>query len=136
MAFVEKITSLIRARSVYSIVKGIHTTCVIQIDQKWRRENRLPKNPNKFGALTNLPDYSFVDGKPVPFGIRQYQRIQKQREYLEKIQKLTSEVDYAVLRHAKMQEKIMENRQKIISSKFKPKGQQLINESTSQSDQN
>nr|AAX62412.1 putative mitochondrial ribosomal protein L52 [Lysiphlebus testaceipes] len=134
MAFIEKITNAIRAKNTFSMIKGFHTTCISQIDQEWRREQRLTRNPNRFGPLTNLPDYSFADGRPVPFGVRQFTRIKKQREYLDQIKKLTGEVDYAVMRHAKMQKKIEENKQKILNSKFKPKGQELISELSIKSD--
>lgn len=41
----------------------------------------LTNNPNKFGPLTNLPDYTFKDGRPTPLGIRQKARLDKQRDY-------------------------------------------------------
>lgn len=41
----------------------------------------LTANPNSYGPLTNLPDYTFKTGKPVPLGIRQKAQLDKQREY-------------------------------------------------------
>lgn len=41
----------------------------------------LPQNPNKEKILLESPDYSFIDGRSVPYGSRQKFRILKQREY-------------------------------------------------------
>lgn len=41
----------------------------LPIDRKWREEHGLPKNSNSFGPLTNLPDYTFLDGRPTPLGV-------------------------------------------------------------------
>lgn len=49
-------------------IRGIHITGV-QMDIVWRRDRRLPKNPTSSGPLTDLPDYSFTDGRPVPMGV-------------------------------------------------------------------
>jgi len=99
--------------------------------------------------LTNLPDYTFKDGRPTPLGIRQKARLDKQRGYAvcktngllftmksctilysidfqAKIIKLVGEIDYAVERHARLQEKEKEERQKILNNKLKPKGNLLL----------
>lgn len=57
---------LIRYLDVLS--RGIHTTGV-QMDILWRRNRRLPKNPTSSGPLTDLPDYSYMDGRPAPLGV-------------------------------------------------------------------
>lgn len=38
-------------------------------DARWRNENGLPANRSSFGPLTNLPDYTFMDGRPTPLGV-------------------------------------------------------------------
>lgn len=42
----------------------------INFDIVWRRNRRLPKNPTSSGPLTDLPDYTFIDGRPTPLGVR------------------------------------------------------------------
>lgn len=39
------------------------------MDIAWRRNRRLPKNPTSTGPLTDLPDYTFTDGRPTPLGV-------------------------------------------------------------------
>lgn len=34
---------------------------------------RLPRNPNKSGLLTDLPDYTFLDGRVTPLGVSRSQ---------------------------------------------------------------
>lgn len=41
----------------------------------------LEPNPNVFGPLRNLPDYSFVDGRPVPLGFKKSEALQLQKKY-------------------------------------------------------
>ncbi|KAK0097916.1 hypothetical protein PV326_012804 [Microctonus aethiopoides] len=110
------------------IANGFHSSSRLQLNQRWRQKKRLSENPNAFGPLTNLPDYSFLDGRPTPFGIRQLARIKEQREILEKVKKLTYEVDYAVERHARIQYADAQNRKSIIEGKMKAKGQCYLSE--------
>lgn len=48
--------------------RGIHLTGV-KMDILWRRNRRLPKNPTSSGPLTDLPDYTYMDGRPTPLGV-------------------------------------------------------------------
>ncbi|KYN05655.1 PREDICTED: 39S ribosomal protein L52, mitochondrial [Cyphomyrmex costatus] len=107
-------------------VNGFHQSCVQYLNQRWRQKRGLTANPNTFGLLTNLPDYTFKDGRPTPLGIRQKARLDKQRGYAAKIIKLVGEVDFAVERHARMQEKKKEEREGILKNKLKPKGDLLL----------
>ncbi|KYN34415.1 39S ribosomal protein L52, mitochondrial, partial [Trachymyrmex septentrionalis] len=70
----------------------------------------------------------FKDGRPTPLGVRQKARLDKQRGYAiyAKIVKLVREVDFAVERHARIQEKKKEERQEILNNKLKPKGDLLL----------
>jgi large subunit ribosomal protein L52 len=47
----------------------ISTSCANYLDQNWRKTQRMPENPNVEGPLTNLPDYTFMDGRPTPLGV-------------------------------------------------------------------
>lgn len=96
------------------------------IHPRWKDENRRPKNPNAYGVLTDSPDYTFLDGRPTPYGPGQKRRIEAQKELAEEIIKLTGEVDFAVERHRKLEEEKQEEVRRIIDGKFKPKGKHLI----------
>jgi Mitoribosomal protein mL52 len=50
-------------------VSNFHTTPAASIDQKWRKANRLGRNPTSEGVLVHAPDYSFVDGRETPISV-------------------------------------------------------------------
>ncbi|KAM0737128.1 Large ribosomal subunit protein mL52 [Formica fusca] len=108
------------------VINGFHQSCARYLNQRWREKRGLTVNPNAFSPLTNLPDYTFKDGKPTPLGIRQKARLDRQRNYAARIIKLVAEIDYAVERHAKMQEEEKQRRQQILDNKLKPKGDLLF----------
>lgn len=120
-------TPLLKVSQIgYQLLNELHVSSTICIYHKWREEKKLPQNPNSFGPLTNLPDYSFANGKPVPYGSNQKRRIDAQRGHLVRIQELAGEIDYAVERHARIQKEIQEKKQRIIDSKLKEKGKVLL----------
>lgn len=53
----------------YVATRQFSCTAIRALDQKWREQKGLQGNPNAFGPLTNLPDYSFLDGRPTPLGV-------------------------------------------------------------------
>lgn len=126
MAMIKRIELLKVSNIGYQVLKGLHLSSVICLNARWREENKLTRNPNSFGPLANLPDYSFTNGRPVPFGSNQKKRIDKQREYLVRIKKLVGEIDHAVERHAEIQRSIEEDKQKRIDHKLKEKGKLLL----------
>lgn len=96
------------------------------LNQKWRQARGLPLNPNTGGVLAESPDYSFLDGRPTPYGSRQKRRILQQRELAKQIISFTSEIDFAVERHDKICKEHANNRTNVIESKLKPKGIELL----------
>lgn len=102
------------------------TTSVNNIVQKWRQERGLPLNPNAHGPLTDKPDYTFLDGRPTPLGIKQNKRYIKQKEYAKKVIQLSKEIDHAVERHSQILSQKEEDKKKILANKLKPKGHLLL----------
>ncbi|KAK2584111.1 hypothetical protein KPH14_006552 [Odynerus spinipes] len=117
---------VLRYNNANILFRSVHTSRMRLLKQDWRMENGLTENPNAFGPLTNLPDYSFKDGRPVPLGVGQKKRMIKQQQYAAKIVQLVGEIDYAVARHARLQEEEKQRRQNILDSKLKPKGDLLL----------
>ncbi|XP_018336536.1 39S ribosomal protein L52, mitochondrial [Agrilus planipennis] len=124
MTFFRQINCLRRMSNISS--RYFHISRTTLLDQKWRQAKGLPLNPNAYGVLTDSPDYSFLDGRPTPYGVRQTKRLIKQKEIAESIIMLSSEVDFAVERHKKLQAEKVANEQKIIDRKLKPKGKLLL----------
>lgn len=107
----------------WRLLSQSHVCC---LNQKWRQERGLPLNPNASGVLTGGNDYSFLDGRSTPYGVRQQQRILKQRQITNQIITLSAEVDFAIERHKKLQQEEEDKRQHILQSKLKPKGLKLL----------
>ncbi|TMW43642.1 hypothetical protein DOY81_011280, partial [Sarcophaga bullata] len=106
--------------------RNISCTASLSLDQKWREEQGLPSNPNEFGPLTNLPDYTFLDGRATPMGSNQKRRLIKQQEIATKIVTMSKELDMAKERYKNLQEQKEAERQKIMQAKLKPKGKYLL----------
>ncbi|KAL1379570.1 hypothetical protein pipiens_014802 [Culex pipiens pipiens] len=87
---------------------------------------RLPRNPNKSGPLTALPDYTFMDGSVTPLGSNQKKRLLQQRDLAAKIVTMSSEMDFALDRYNRIQDEEARQRQALIDSKLKPKGHRLL----------
>uniref|UniRef100_A0A023EDT0 Large ribosomal subunit protein mL52 n=1 Tax=Aedes albopictus TaxID=7160 RepID=A0A023EDT0_AEDAL len=87
---------------------------------------RLPRNPNKSGLLTDLPDYTFLDGRVTPLGANQTKRLLQQREIATKVVVMSREMDFAVERYNVLQERKLQQSEKFISLKLKSKGFALI----------
>ncbi|KAK5642113.1 hypothetical protein RI129_008280 [Pyrocoelia pectoralis] len=104
----------------------IHTTPFVKLDQRWREKKGLPMNPNASGVLTDAPDYTFLDGRPTPYGMRQRERIARQKEVTETIIRLSKEMDFAVERHKQLQIDEENRKAAIIANKLKPKGVMLL----------
>lgn len=125
MAALKRI-NLFQATSIYhQRLRNFHLNPIMN-DKNWRIQRKLTVNPNAFGPLTNLPDYSFKDGRPVPYGSHQKRRIDQQREHLLRIKELVSEVDMAVMKHKSKLEAIENEKQRILGRKLKEKGEKLL----------
>ncbi|KAL7735426.1 hypothetical protein ACLKA6_019543 [Drosophila palustris] len=106
--------------------RHVALTAIRSIDQKWRAAKGLPENPNAFGPLTNLPDYTFLDGRTTPLGSNQKKRLIKQQEIAAKIVELSSELEFAKQRHERLKSEAQAEKQRILQSKLKPKGHLLL----------
>ncbi|XP_026475752.1 39S ribosomal protein L52, mitochondrial-like [Ctenocephalides felis] len=110
----------------FLITRSKHKILKVGLNQEWRKQRDLPENPNRGGPLANLPDYTFLDGRPTPLGMNRLRKITKQREIAKQIVTLSSEIDFALERSAKLKQQEETKRQEIINSKLKPKGNTLL----------
>lgn len=120
----------IPAAFVFNVrAQNISTTPPCNLIQKWRKAKGLPMNPNAYGVLTDGADYSYLDGRPTPYGVRQKARLLKQKEISDRIMELTNEIDFAVERHQRVIEEESMRKRNILASKLKPKGAALLKKS-------
>ncbi|EEB13280.1 mitochondrial 50S ribosomal protein L52, putative [Pediculus humanus corporis] len=99
------------------------STC---IQNKWRLQNGLEQNTTSYSPLTKLPDYSFVDGRPIILSWRKVQLLEREKQICEKISRLSNELDVGLKNYYEKQKEIENRKQKILDNKLKPKGKSLL----------
>ncbi|XP_071957826.1 large ribosomal subunit protein mL52-like [Antedon mediterranea] len=107
---------------LFQTARLYQTTVPVAAGKAWRESQGHARTGNEYGPLTDLPDWSFADGRPAPMSrsIRQRQEIQS--NIAERVQMLGNEMLTAV--QQTKDKKIMKEREKQIleSKKLKPKG--------------
>lgn len=73
----------------------LHCGPAVAAGQKWRLRQGKARSGNEYGPLTDLPDWSYVDGRPAPATKGQQRRAQRQRVLNERILRLMREMDDA-----------------------------------------
>ncbi|XP_064641504.1 large ribosomal subunit protein mL52-like [Lineus longissimus] len=100
----------------------LFSTYQVKFAEKWRIKHGLPRHPNAHGPLVDLPDYTYLDGRPTPLTFGQRKRRDLQIDYSERIMKLLNEIDTTEkIYNEKMAEQKNVNKD-IVRSKLKPKG--------------
>merc|ERR1711915_522520 len=102
------------------------TTCTSQAGQKWRKENGLSRSGSEFGPLTDLPDWSFADGRPAPPLKGHLRRRQAREDLARRIVILSSEVDKGIEAWTQRQEEATRLEEHRKSQLLKPKGRLLL----------
>ncbi|XP_055378372.1 39S ribosomal protein L52, mitochondrial [Condylostylus longicornis] len=101
------------------------SSCTIFYNKNSNHWRELGHNPNSFGPLTNLPDYTYMDGRPTPLGCNMKKRLDKQKEIAKKIVDLNKELAFAKDRHIRLQKEKSELIEKQVAAQLKPKGHLL-----------
>ncbi|XP_012980319.2 39S ribosomal protein L52, mitochondrial isoform X1 [Mesocricetus auratus] len=101
-------------------VRRLHCSAAARAGGQWRLKQGLAANSAGYGPLTELPDWSFADGRPAP-PMRGQLRRQAQREKLaRRIVLLTQEMDAGLQAWKLRQQKLEEERKQ--EKGLKPKG--------------
>ncbi|XP_031707248.1 large ribosomal subunit protein mL52 [Anarhichas minor] len=102
------------------------TTCGVQAGEKWRKEQGLARSGTEYGHLTDLPDWSFADGRPAPLMKGQLRRKQEREVLARRIVMLNSEVDRGMEAWSEKQEEAKRLEEYRKSLLLKPKGKLLM----------
>ncbi|KAJ8261592.1 hypothetical protein GJAV_G00156070 [Gymnothorax javanicus] len=94
--------------------------------RKWRLENNLAPSGTEYGPLTDLPDWSFADGRPAPPLKGQERRKREREEFARRVVLLSSEVDRGMQRWREAKEEQKAKEEKERSLRLKPKGAHLL----------
>ncbi|XP_041842009.1 39S ribosomal protein L52, mitochondrial [Melanotaenia boesemani] len=102
------------------------TTCGVQAGEKWRKEHGLSRSGTEYGPLTDLPDWSFADGRPAPPMKGQLKRRQEREDLSRRIVMLSSEIDRGIQTWEEKQEEAKRTEEHKKSLLLKPKGKLLM----------
>ncbi|XP_044039349.1 39S ribosomal protein L52, mitochondrial [Siniperca chuatsi] len=102
------------------------TTCRVQAGEKWRKEHGLSRSGTEYGPLTDLPDWSFTDGRAAPPMKGQLRRKQEREVLARRIVMLNSEVDRGIEAWSEKQEEATRMEEHKKSLLLKPKGKLLM----------
>ncbi|KAK2860261.1 hypothetical protein Q7C36_004427 [Tachysurus vachellii] len=117
---------LLCASVLRQTVRPFSSTCAVHAGKKWRLENGLAWTGSEYGPLTDLPDWSFADGRPAP-PLKGQVRRQKQREdFARRAVNLNAEVDQAIKSWGAEKEAQERAKVQLKSSMLKPKGKLLL----------
>ncbi|XP_058039318.1 large ribosomal subunit protein mL52 isoform X2 [Ahaetulla prasina] len=107
------------------LARSFHCSSLKYAGSAWRMKHGLPANPSDYGLTTNLPDWSFADGRPAPPMIGQLRRQEKNREIVRRIAQLSSELDHGMKKWEAKMKKQEDNQEEKRRNRLHPKGASL-----------
>ncbi|XP_062305485.1 39S ribosomal protein L52, mitochondrial [Osmerus eperlanus] len=106
--------------------RHLSTTCCVRGGLKWRLEHGLARSGSEYGPLTDLPDWSFADGRPAPPMKGQLRRKEERETLTRRIVALETEVDKGMDQWKQKQELSKEMEVQKNSLLLKRKGNSLL----------
>ncbi|XP_043100475.1 39S ribosomal protein L52, mitochondrial isoform X1 [Puntigrus tetrazona] len=107
-------------------VRPFSSSCVTLAGRKWRLENGLARSGSEYGPLTDLPDWSYADGRPAPPLKGQIRRQKQREEFARRAVYLSAEVDEGMKRWREKKEEEKCKEEHLKSLLLKPKGHLLL----------
>lgn len=107
-------------------IRAFSSTCVTHAGKKWRLENGLARGGSEYGPLTDLPDWSFADGRPSPPLKGQIRRQKQREEFARRAVYLNAEVDEGMKQWCERKEAEKQKEEHVKSLLLKPKGNLLL----------
>ncbi|XP_055291720.1 39S ribosomal protein L52, mitochondrial isoform X4 [Moschus berezovskii] len=115
-----------------SSVRRLHCSAAARAGSQWRLRQGLAANPSGYGPLTELPDWSYADGRPAPPMKGQLRRKAQREKFARRVVLLSQEMDAGLQAwQLRQQEKLQEEKRKQQNA-LKPKGALLQNPRPSQ----
>ncbi|XP_058522180.1 large ribosomal subunit protein mL52 [Ochotona princeps] len=106
--------------TLLSSVRRLHSSATARAGGQWRLQQGLPANPSGYGPLTELPDWSFADGRPAPPMKGQLRRKAEREKFARRVVLLSQEMDAGIQAWQLRQQKLEEERKQ--RNMLKPKG--------------
>ncbi|XP_002753785.3 large ribosomal subunit protein mL52 isoform X2 [Callithrix jacchus] len=104
-------------------VRRVHCGAAAWAGSQWRLQQGLSANPSGYGPLTELPDWSYADGRPAPPMKGQLRRKAEREKFARRVVLLSQEMDTGLQAWQLKQQKLQEERKQ--KNVLKPKGASL-----------
>ncbi|XP_049624671.1 39S ribosomal protein L52, mitochondrial isoform X1 [Suncus etruscus] len=103
-------------------VRRLHCSAAAQAGGEWRLQQGLAANPSGYGPLTELPDWSYADGRPAPPMKGQLRRKAEREKFARRVVLLSQEMDAGLQKWQRKQEEKLQEEERKQKSALKPKG--------------
>ncbi|KAM6182002.1 large ribosomal subunit protein mL52 isoform 2-T2 [Erethizon dorsatum] len=111
--------------TLLSSVRRLHCSASARAGGQWRLQQGLAASPSGYGPLTELPDWSYADGRPAPPMKGQLRRKAQREKFARRVVLLSQEMDAGLQAwQLRQQEKLQEEERKQKNA-LKPKGTSL-----------
>ncbi|XP_069617887.1 large ribosomal subunit protein mL52 [Ranitomeya imitator] len=106
---------------IYPWRRSLHSSALLCASQDWRIKHGFARSGSEYGPLTDLPDWSFADGRAAPPMKGQSRRKEENKELASRIIMFSKEMDEGMKKWTEKQESLQE--QKLLKQKnqLKPK---------------
>ncbi|XP_015976010.2 39S ribosomal protein L52, mitochondrial isoform X2 [Rousettus aegyptiacus] len=94
-------------------IRRLHCSAAIRAGSQWRLQQGLAASPSGYGPLTELPDWSYADGRPAPPMKGQLRRKAQREKFARRVVLLSQEMDAGLQAwQLRQQEKLQEEERK------------------------
>ncbi|XP_048373556.1 39S ribosomal protein L52, mitochondrial [Sphaerodactylus townsendi] len=107
------------------VSRSFHSSSTNQAGKLWRLKHALPENGSDYGPMTDLPDWSFADGRPAPPMKGYLRRQEKNREFARRIAMISSEIDRGMEKWETNQREQRQQAEEKRQNRLLPKGGSL-----------
>ncbi|KAK6185432.1 hypothetical protein SNE40_007669 [Patella caerulea] len=103
------------------VLRSVHTSQCLTAGYKRRLQKGEAANKTRYGPLTDLPDYTYLDGRPTPLTLGQKKRKEDRINVAKRVVELVQEIQFAKENHKNRTLQQEKERQEKLSRKLKPK---------------
>ncbi|KAM9329585.1 large ribosomal subunit protein mL52 [Gastrophryne carolinensis] len=108
--------------------RGLQNSAALCAGQDWRIQHGFARSDSEYGPLTDLPDWSFADGRPAPLWKGQIRRKEENAALASRIVFLNNEIDEGMKKWSDKQEELRQKQ--LLKQKSQLKSKALFNKKT------
>ncbi|XP_054572410.1 39S ribosomal protein L52, mitochondrial isoform X1 [Eptesicus fuscus] len=98
---------------LFTGARRLHGSAAARAGSQWRLQQGMAANPSGYGPLTELPDWSYADGRPAPPMKGQLRRQAQREKFARRVVLLSQEMDAGLQAwQLRQQEKLQKEEQR------------------------